>query len=114
MEPQAPPTTPALVSAPGAPLRVLDAASGDAVANAEVYFVQLTQLEGIPAGTTDARGVACVPRELLRRDALVVVAAGYVEYREAATLREIDTNTHIVEIQPYFSASVRVLRIWAW
>ena len=89
-------------------LRVTDSRTGEGIVGAEVFRVQITRADGIPIGQTGIDGILSVQGADLRRDSLGVIAAGYIEYREPATLRDVATGLYEIELEPQFTASVVV------
>jgi len=105
------PATETSVVAPpiGARVRIIDASTGSPVRDAKLFFIRLTQADGIPAGATDDTGRVHVDQEMFDRDALEIVAAGYVRLREPATARETSGGEYTIELAPVFTASVEVV-----
>ncbi len=94
----------------GDDLLVVECAStGEPIAGAHVGFFRRTEAAATRTGTTDSRGELAVPRDILEREALVVVAPGRVEYREPVLKRELVNRRHRVALEPSFDLIVRVL-----
>jgi hypothetical protein len=87
----------------------MDAETGAPVEAAAIYSVRRTRRTSKRVGTSDANGWTQVDPEVLGRDGLVVLAPGYVEKRERARLRDVTAAAHVVELQPSFSTTLRVL-----
>ena len=108
------PTAPSrvVVPSPGvsgtAELVALDAATGAPVEGATVYRSHVTRIRSRRLGVTDADGIVPLPTEILRRDALLVFADGYVEHREPAALRELSERPLAISLEPVYEAAVRV------
>ena len=99
-----------IAAVPRAHLRVTDRSSGAEVPGAHVYLVRVTDVDSTAVGETDADGLLSVSSDVLSRDSLLVLADGYVEHREPATLRNLSEEPYSIELEPVFSATVRVLK----
>jgi hypothetical protein len=87
---------------------IVDAITGEPVPEAAIYSVARYRGTSPKIGVSDPNGNARVEVASLRRDGLLVLADGYLEYREAATLRDLDSTPHVVKLEPEFTARVQV------
>ena len=90
------------------PVLLVDSDTGDPVDGAMIHIARVTESTTSPVGKSGADGIAQVPVDILRRDALWVFAEGYVEYREPTRLRDLAGEPYVLELEPVFEARVVV------
>ena len=90
-------------------LQMVDSETGIPVVGASVYASRKTRRASIPLGVSGDGGILDVATEVLERDALQILAEGYLERREPLSLRDVDGETpFVVELEPTVLARVAV------